>query len=216
MSTNLVIVCGDKICFSDFFKKQNGLLNRISLINFCDIGKARFVIPLTLNSGICFPGTKIDPTHGDSLVEAGPLNLVIHNDCASETYMLDKKVNTTNLSRFGDSFYCRSNNYNAETAAVAASFIYTNSYPQFIFHTVFKALGENCPPILVGSIRTISEKIEHFNSLESLLIEADKFGSKKTKKYKEIVKQYDQLFTNPEEMLGLKRIKFSELLKDTL
>lgn len=216
MDTNLVIVCGDKICFSDFFKKQNGLLNKIDLINFCDPVNSRFVIPLSLNSGISFPGTKVDPKYADKKVDPGPISVVVHNDSVSETYLLNSTINTTNIARFGDSFYCRSNNYNAESAAVAASFIYNSAYPQLIFSKVFDALGENCPPLLLGSVKKITEKIEYFNSLEGLVVEYEKNGLSSTKKYKEVVKKYDQVITNPEEALGLKRIKFSELLKNSL
>jgi len=216
MNSNLVIVCGDKICFSDYFKKQNGLLNKIDLINFCDIVNSRFIIPLNINNGTSFPGVKIDQVFSNTKIDSGPLSIVVHDECVSETFILDNKLNTTNIARFGDSFYCRSNNYNAETAAIAASFIYSCKYPQFIYSKVFNALGESCPPILVGSVETISKKMEYFNSLENLIVNAEKLESKKTKKYKDIVKEYDQLISNPEKMLGLQRINFSEILIDVL
>lgn len=204
MSTNLIIVSGDTVCFSNYIKKPNGLLTRIDLTCFVHHATGRFTIPIRLEGMMTLYGSRLDPIiKDDTGVKDGPIFICIHDESCTEHYV-DKSFNITSIPVFGDSFYCRSNNYEAESAATAGSFIYNHS--DYIYKETFKAIGETPPPFYKGKISSISKASKILMDLEKSIVLVEKSTNKKDKtEYDRILNEYKRINKDLETFFELKR-----------
>lgn len=192
MATNLVIVSDYNVCFSQYFKKPNGLPTFIGMFNFLDVTRERFVIPLVPGGMIAMGGCKVDPVYKETkFSEDGPLAVVLYDECASET-SYNGKLNNTCIPIFNNSFYCRSNNYDAEAAATAGSFIHNDA--EIVYKETFKAIGENCPIFLKGDIVKISEKLKTITAINKKIFELK--DDTENPRYKETMELYNGISSN--------------------
>lgn len=201
MAANLVVIAGKEICFSNFIKKPNGLSTRIDLIHFLDISRKRFIIPIRMDGMISLVNIKHDPVFSDYKIDPGPLNISVHESCVNELCLMGSSINLLPIPHMADSYYVRSNDYQLESAATAASFIYRK--PETVYREAFKATGENILPFFVGDIRTIEKKMDILLKLDDELMALEKTGHKK--KMEQKIKEMDKITGDFETFFEFKR-----------
>lgn len=201
MAGNLVVISGSEICFSDYIRKPNELLTRLDLLNFIDIHRKRFIIPLKHEALISMVSGKPDPLFNEEPIPNGPLSVVIHNgSCVSETSSLDGKLKSSPVFYSGMNWYVRSDLHSLESAATAAQTIYGD--PLKIAAEAFKACGINRPPLLIGEIANFEKALDQFLELEIILSSSNP----KSKKYKQAYDIFLKLRYSLESFFKLKKV----------
>lgn len=198
MSGNLVVISGNKICFSDYIRKPNGLFSRIDLLKFIDIVDKRFVIPIKQDGLIGLVNGLPDPKYGDTEIPAGPLALVYHSNCCfSETSHYNGKLRSRPVMTGGNSWYVRSDEHCLESAATAAAIIYNQ--PDTIYKEAYKACGMNRPSFYTCRIKDLQEPIENLHKLNQELNSMDK----ESPLYKDGIEKSNFIIDNLETILKL-------------
>lgn len=214
--SNLVVINDGVICFSPFFKKHNGIPFKISLINYIDPINGRFVIPISTMGLLLTVSSKVDPLLREEDSDQGPVAVVVHikddektrpeliNGAVTE-YSLYSKLNVMSIPNWRDSWYCRSNEYAAESAATAgllAGYIAPRAYVE-----AYKALGENRLPFYIAYIDDIAKGLDVLVNVEreAIKVEDDDSISEKDREVQKdaIRKQYSNHFSNIDKLFNL-------------
>lgn len=169
MQNNLIAVRNGKIAFSTYFCKQNGFLTKYSLPTFIvhkETSGFHLNIPLRAEGLISTMNYKkeakgyiadINVKPGAYMVSIGRHNATEYGYEDGEFTGLDIPVTPT------DSFYVKSSEYGIESAATAASHIYTNV--EDVYRAALNASINTYPTFLSGYISDIQDGIDKLNKL---------------------------------------------------
>lgn len=169
MSGNLVVISNDKIAFSRYMRKKNGLPTELSISSMLDANNGRFLIPLQQDGLVGLVGCKIDLVGSDHNLK-GPQLISIYNNAASE-HTVDGGIRSMPISVSGAGMYIRSDSLILESAATAASFIYDDI--RVIYVEAMKAAELNIFPYYVGNIEDISKIMSDLRELNNTAKELD-------------------------------------------
>lgn len=165
---DLVVIRGNTIVFSNYFAKPNSTASRLELNHFIDLTKnLRFIIPFSLQHAFLFQEGVTDPVANNFKTKPGPSMLSLHKGHATEYAISTAGENVSRsipVSRTDNSvFYCRSTEYDLETAAQAGCMIYDD--PVKIYRESYKALGLTTYPFYEGDIVRICNGVENFHEI---------------------------------------------------
>ena len=202
--SDLVVVKGRKIAFSNYQVKGNENYMRLSLETFFRMSDGALTIPLSCKHNFLLNELSVKKDQvADKYKVSGPLMISIYDRIVNEYVANGVELSSPSIpiSRHcQDSFYARATSIPFESASTAACLIYDDVAT--IYRETFKANGYDNPPFYTGDIDVISERCGLIykateEPASAIMVEIEELESKpKTKQVEKRLKQLDDELKN--------------------